>query len=115
MEQLIFMIHSAYLLGHCYVPGPILGPGDRASIFSGMVTGSQAGTLPKALHVFYVMFATTSLITALGRQNESYIKWLKLPSTCAVQFSHLVVSNSLQPHGLQHTRLHCPSPTSRAC
>ena len=32
-----------------------------------------------------------------------------------VQFSHSVVSNSLQPHGLQHARLPCPSPTSRAC
>ena len=29
----------------------------------------------------------------------------------SVQFSHSVVSNSLQPHGLQHTRLPCPSPT----
>ena len=28
-----------------------------------------------------------------------------------VQFSHLVVSNSLRPHGLQHTRPPCPSPT----
>ena len=27
-----------------------------------------------------------------------------------VQFSCSVVSNSLQPHGLQHTRLPCPSP-----
>ena len=27
------------------------------------------------------------------------------------QFSHSVVSNSLQPHGLQHNRLPCPSPT----
>ena len=27
-----------------------------------------------------------------------------------VQFSHSVMSNSLQPHGLQHTRLLCPSP-----
>ena len=27
------------------------------------------------------------------------------------QFSHSVVSNSLQPHGLQHTRTPCPSPT----
>ena len=25
-------------------------------------------------------------------------------------FSHSVMSNSLQPHGLQHTRLPCPSP-----
>ena len=32
-----------------------------------------------------------------------------------IQFSCLVMSNSLQPHGLQHTRLHCPSPTPHAC
>ena len=29
----------------------------------------------------------------------------------SVQFSHSVVSNSLQPHGLQHARPPCPSPT----
>ena len=28
-----------------------------------------------------------------------------------VQFSRLVVSDSLRPHGLQHTRPPCPSPT----
>ena len=32
----------------------------------------------------------------------------------SVQFSHSVVSDSLQPHGLQHARLPCPSPTPRA-
>ena len=31
------------------------------------------------------------------------------------QFSRSVVSNSLQPHGLQHARLPCPSPTPRTC
>ena len=31
----------------------------------------------------------------------------------SVQFSHSVVSDSLRPHGLQHTRLPCPSPTPR--
>ena len=30
-------------------------------------------------------------------------------------FSHLVVSNSLQPHGPQHTRPPCPSPSPRDC
>ena len=30
-------------------------------------------------------------------------------------FSHWVVSDSLQPHAVQHARLPCPSPTSRAC
>ena len=32
----------------------------------------------------------------------------------SVQFRHSVVSNSLQPHGRQHTRLPCPSPTPGA-
>ena len=31
----------------------------------------------------------------------------------SVQFSHSVVSNSLLPHGLQHARPPCPSPTPR--
>ena len=30
-------------------------------------------------------------------------------------FSHSVMSNSLWPNGLQHTRPPCPSPTPRAC
>ena len=30
------------------------------------------------------------------------------------QFSNSVMSGSLRPHGLQHTRLPCPSPTPRA-
>ena len=29
----------------------------------------------------------------------------------SVQFSRSVMSDSLRPHGLQHTRLPCPSPT----
>ena len=34
--------------------------------------------------------------------------------TCSsVQFSRSVVSDSLQPHGLQHARPPCPSPTPR--
>ena len=37
-------------------------------------------------------------------------------SSCgSVQLSCLVVANSLRPHGLQHTRLPCPSPTRGAC
>ena len=33
------------------------------------------------------------------------------PSLSLVQFSHSVMSDSLQPHGLQHTRPPCLSPT----
>ena len=32
-----------------------------------------------------------------------------------VQFSHSVMSDHLQPLGLQHTRLPCPTPTPGAC
>ena len=32
-----------------------------------------------------------------------------------VQFSHSAVFDSLQPHGLQHARPSCPSPTPGAC
>ena len=33
----------------------------------------------------------------------------------SVQFNLLAASDSLRPHGRQHTRLPCPSPTPRAC
>ena len=34
---------------------------------------------------------------------------------CSVQFSRSVVSDSLQPHALQHTRLLCPSLSPWVC
>ena len=55
------------------------------------------------------------------RRNMPYVKvmrcsfpggnWILIISS----FSHSVMSNSLQPHGLQHTRLPCPSPSPGAC
>ena len=39
---------------------------------------------------------------------------LPLYSFSSVQFSHSVMSDSLQPHELQHTRPPCPSPAPRA-
>ena len=33
----------------------------------------------------------------------------------SVQLSHSVVSDSFWPHGLQHARLPCPSPSPRVC
>ena len=37
-----------------------------------------------------------------------------MASTSSVQFSHSVMSDSLQPHELQHASLPCPSPTPGA-
>ena len=47
------------------------------------------------------------------------IRSIKLVLLCcvgpSVQFVHSVMSNYLWPHGLQQTRLPCPSPAPRAC
>ena len=51
-----------------------------------------------------VFFADVTKLRIL--RWESY-PWL----SSSVQFSHSVVSDSLQPHGLQHARLLCLSPT----
>ena len=51
----------------------------------------------------------------LLRQHDTYDFEIIHLLTCSVQFSHSVVSDSLRPQGLQHTRLPCPSPTPRAC
>ena len=40
---------------------------------------------------------------------------LYFPYISSVQFSPSVLSDSLRPHGLQHTRLPCPSPAPGAC
>ena len=42
--------------------------------------------------------------------------WYKVIISLSVsQFSRSVVSDSLRPHGLEHARPPCPSPTPRAC
>ena len=47
----------------------------------------------------------------LLKNNKQYCSLFFILSS--VQFSRSVVSNSLQPHGLQHVRPPCPSPTPR--
>ena len=42
---------------------------------------------------------------------ELKFNWEKIKRGILVQFIHSVLCDSLQPHGLQPTRLPCPSPT----
>ena len=52
----------------------------------------------------------------VSRCKLLYIEWIsKVLLYSTVQFSQSIMSNSLWLHGLQHARLPCPSPTSRAC
>ena len=48
-----------------------------------------------------------------SKNNLLMLHWL-CKSLWRVQFSRSVVSDSLQPHGVQHARLPCPSPTPGA-
>ena len=43
-----------------------------------------------------------------------YRVFILCQASCSVQFSCSVMSDSLQPHGLQHATLPCLSPTPRA-
>ena len=62
-------------------------------------------TLLKKYKVVKYIYILSLRIISLQQQ-----RW-----TSVHQFCHSVVSNSLWPHGLQHTRLPCPSPTPRVC
>ena len=48
---------------------------------------------------------------------DEWIKkmWYKYTIEYSVEFSSSVVSDILQPHGLQQARPHCPSQSPRAC
>ena len=51
-----------------------------------------------------------------GKGVTGWDSWMASPTQwTSVQFSCLVISNSLWPHQLQHARLPCPSSTPGAC
>ena len=54
-----------------------------------------------SLNVRYLFLVGSSVFLSKGVQS--------------IQLSRSVVFHSLQPHGLQYTRLPCPSPTPEAC
>ena len=66
-----------------------------------------------------MLFSLGSHFSVTYSSWQHVIKLFSLPIAISqfrsVQFSHLVVSDSLQPHGLQHARLSCPSLNPRAC
>ena len=64
-------------------------------------------SLPGGYHLSSLSFNV--FITKMG------ISLFLLVSKNSIQFSHSVVSNSLRPRGLQHTRLPWQSPTPGAC
>ena len=69
---------------------------------------------PDAAHrvffFFFFLFRHICVMRNIGQKNASVSSsWKK------GLFSHSVVSDPLWPHGLQHTRLPCPSPFPGVC
>ena len=68
---------------------------------------------------FIELHVWESLGSTLGNSDHFWVFFVLVFSRNSVYFSSvhsscLVVSDSLQPHGLQHPRPPCPSPTARA-
>ena len=74
-------------------------------------------------HFLHTFILLVGLIPRLGRTsgegngNPLQYSCLENPIVreASVQFIRSIMSDSLWPHGLQHTRLPCPSSTPRAC
>ena len=96
------------------------------------ITEPLCGTLKLTQHYkssifqFYKnCYSKTRLKKCISRNTQTKLMWRQIqdPSSethkvsalqfSSVQFSHSVVSDSLRPHELQHTRPPCPSPTPR--
>ena len=65
--------------------------------------------------VFLVQFTSPLVLWFRGNLSFQFLMYLSVEFLyiSSVQFSLSVVFDSLRPHGPQHTRPPCPSPTSR--
>ena len=61
----------------------------------------------------YFPAASVTCHPSLVLSHQTFLDRHRRVQLSSLQFSHTVVSDSLQPHGLQHARPPCPSPTPR--
>ena len=71
---------------------------------------SVSGTLPGNGNTCSQRTVKLRIQNIFMKRQTTYITGLSVS-----QFSHSVMSDSLRPHGLQHTRPPCPSPIPRTC
>ena len=77
----------------------------------GYLVCSQVCQGGNKLHVCLGVRNIHSIIEGMPESRAfNLISWVKY---CTVQFSRSVVTDSLRPHGLQHSRPPCQSPTPR--
>ena len=105
---------SVTLFSPCPQSFLALGSFPMSQLFTsgGQRIGASASVLPMNIQGWFPL-GLTGLISL-----QSKGLWRIFSSTIvqkhqlfSVQFSHLVMSDSLRPHGLQHSRPPCPPPT----
>ena len=108
-------LHWRCLLWTGWVTGAILIPGNTLPWkLTATVNNVALVSWASQIHNFSISllsFFCTTLLLSLTIFFSSSFNHLSL---CSFQFSHSVMSDSLRPHGLQHARLACPSPTPGA-
>ena len=67
-------------------------------------------TIIRQTHGLLVFTYNNSVVRSIKQFDQGHTR-----KGGGVQFGRSVMSNSLQPHGLQHARLPCPTRTPRAC
>ena len=126
-SMLVILLHCCLSYLHCGENCKELSSA-RNSVFQKKkavetVVATEAGEARRAEsgRFWSIMLRSLDLTQTVGShwqakasKRHGLLLWLDRGSGSSVQFSHSVVSNSLRPHGLQHARLPCPSPTPRA-
>ena len=80
-----------------------------------LTQGLNLGILYRRLILHHLSHQGSPMLAGKGTKGDfqhSALSFLNSSSTLSVRFSSSVGSNSLWPHGLQHARPPCPSPTS---
>ena len=95
---LLFWVITLYFSDHFIGPF-ILCLGSRSFIIPGLIK--------ERVKIWW-----DESVVEMRKFSVSFVDEITLCFCC--QFSRSIMSESLQPHGLQHTRLPCPSPTPRA-
>ena len=97
-------------------PMRLLCPWDYGVCCHFLLQGIYLTQGSNLIFLHLLLWQTDSLsLSLLGNLVNTHERRIWSITAVSVQFSCSVLSDSLWPHGLQYTRLPCPSPTPGAC
>ena len=121
LETWVWFLDWEDLLEEVWLPVPVFSPGE--SPWTEKPGGLQSLGSQRVGHDWVTKHSTQSLSLS-GLVSRIYKELPQLTQQKCLEkmsqkkillFSQWVVSDSLQPYGLQHARLPCPSPSPGAC